>query len=197
MKWLLVLGIINLLVLIPVPLSSVLFWLFHSLQSFLYSAFFMTITLDMRLSIKAFQMYKKIQEDTNEGIQFFKDKLNKILKQLKLLITLLVTILGNLAILVISSILSASVTTLMVEDNSFYQIFVKHVLLSNSGYLTLIVHPLVYGLYFGEIHQPLCKRFKRIVRSCKFNKMNSFSPTQASSGQSIRRTWIHMDICNY
>ena len=82
-----------------------------------------TITLDIYLSIKAYQIYKKIQQENQEEGLRFKDKLNKILKQLKPLITLLVTILGSMAITLIAS--AFHVTTLNVE-NKLYQMFVKH-----------------------------------------------------------------------
>ena len=169
---------------------SVLVSLFTTLIP-LFFACFITITLDVYLSIKAYQMYKKIQEENDGETQVFKDKLSKILQQLKPMITLLVTILGSMGISAISSIVNIYVTTLMVEDNSSYQMFVKYIILSNSGILTVTLHPLVYGLYFREIRQPLCRRFKWIVQSCKCKtKRNTILPSQASSGQSRKRAWM-------
>ena len=134
-----------------------------------------TLTLDIYLSIKAYQIYKRIQKDSGEEVQVFKDKLNKVLEQLKPVITLLVTILGSTAMSVIASILYVS--TLTVEDES-YVMFINHILIPLFSNFTVILHTLVYGLYFREIRQPLCKRFKCIVQSCKFNKkMNSISPS--------------------
>ena len=138
---------------------------------------FITVMLDIYLSIKAYQVYKKIQQENGEA------KVNKTLQQFKPVITLLVTVLGSMAILVIVSIIHIT-ATLMVEDKS-YQLFVKHMSIINLGYLTVIVHPLVYGLYFSEIRRPLCRRLKRMVYSCK--TMNSISPSQ---GQSIQRAQI-------
>ena len=71
-------------------------------------------------------MYKKIQQENGEIKQVSKDKLNKILQQLKPMITLLVTILlGSMAIVLIISIFHVYVTTLNVENKS-YQTFVRH-----------------------------------------------------------------------
>ena len=83
----------------------------------------------MYLSIKAHQLYKKIQGEDVEGIQMYKDK-KRILQQLKPIITLLTTILGSIAIGVMVSIFYVS--TLIVQDNS-YQMLVRHITLLNSA----------------------------------------------------------------
>ena len=144
----------------------------------IFIACFFTVTLDAYLSIKAYQVYKKTQQDNREA--------KVTLQQLKPVITLLVTISGSMAILAINSIVYIT-ATLMVEDKS-YQLFVKHMLIINLGYLAVTLHPLMYGLYFSEIRQPLCRRFKRMVDCCK--TMNSIAPSQASGGRSIQRAWI-------
>ena len=144
-------------------------------------SFSITITLDVYLSIKGYQMYMKIQKENGEAKQMSTNKLNKLLKQLKPMITLLVTILGSTTIAVIISIIYASTVT--VEGPSF----LKYVILPNLPYLNKSLHTLVYGLYFRKIRQPLCRRLKRMVRNCKFNKnMNSISPGQVRSIQRAR-----------
>ena len=165
---------------------SVLVTVFSTIIPLLF-AFFMTIILDTYLSIKAYGIYKRVHEENGGRVQISNDKLNKTLQHLKPMITLLVTILGSLAISVISSSISALITALIAEDNS-YQIYLKHVLSSNTGYLTMVVHQLVYSLYFKQIRRPLCRRFKRMTRSFKFT--NSVSPSQARNGRSIRRAWM-------
>ena len=151
----------------------------------IFLAFSITITLDAYLSIKAYQVYKRIQKEDGEEKQMSKNRLNGILKQLKPMITLLVTILGSTTIAVIISIIYAS--SLTVEGTSF----LKHVVLPNLPYLNLSLHPLVYGLYFTKIRQPLCRRLKRMAQSCKFNKtMNAVSPSQAYHGRSIQTAWM-------
>ena len=148
-----------------------------------FLAFFITITLDAYISIKAYQMYKRIQKEN--GV-VSKDKLNKTLRQLKPVITLLVTILGNTTITVITGIIY-SFMSLTMEGPSF----IKYVVMPNLLYLNLSLHPLVYGLYFTKIRQSLCRRLKRIVQNCKFNKkMNAISPGQARNGRSIQRAWM-------
>ena len=136
--------------------GSFLVILFGTIIPILLS-FSITITLDVYLSIKAYQIYKKIQKENGEEKQMFKNKLNKLLKQLKPLTTLLVTILGSTMIGVIISIIYVS--TVIVEGSSF----LRYVILPNLPYLQLSLHPLVYGLYFRKIRQPLCRRLKRMV----------------------------------
>ena len=148
-------------------------------------SFSITVTLDAYLSIKAYQVYKRIQKENGEDKQASKNKLSKLLQQLKPMITLLVTILGSTAISVIIAIIFVSAATM--EGTSL----VEHVILPNLPYLHFSLHPLVYGLYFRKIRQPLCRRLKRMVQSCKFNrKMNSILPGQYSNGRSIQQAWM-------
>ena len=131
-------------------------------------------------------MYKRIQKENGEDKQVFKDKLNKILRQLKPMITLLVTILGSTAIAVIVVIIYhyASIT-------AGGALLVTHVVLPNFPYLVMSLHMVVYGLYFRKIRQPLCRRLKRMMRSCKFNKKaNAISPSLAYYDRSTRRAWM-------
>ena len=154
--------------------QSLLVSLFTSIFP-IFLACAITIILDVYLSIKAYQMYKKIQKESGEEIEVFKDKLNQIFRQLKPMITLLVTILGSLAITVIASVVYIYAKTLRVENES-YQTFLKHILVYNLGVLSSIVHPVVYGLYFRDIRRPLCNKVKRIVQSCKFNAIAPNQP---------------------
>ena len=147
----------------------------------IFLAFFITITLDTYLSIKAYQMYKKIQKENGEEKQMSKNKLNKILHQLKPMITLLVTILGTTAMAVIGVIIYELTET--VEGTSL----VKLIIMPNLPYLYSLLHPLIYGLYFTKIHLELCRRLKHMAQSCK---MNSVSPDQACIDRSIQRAWM-------
>ena len=147
-----------------------------------------TITLDVYLSIKAYQLYKKYQGKNGEGIQMHVQDNNKTLQQVKPIITLLVTVSGNIAIAVIGCIVYVS--TLMVENKS-YQMFAKYIILPNLLHLALILHPLVYGLYFKQIRQPLCRRLKCMKQYCKCKrKLNSIVPSQACNGWPIHIAWM-------
>ena len=118
------------------------------------------MALDVYLSIKAYQMHKKIQKENGEVQQMSKNKLKRILQQLKSMITLFVTILGNTTLTVIASIIYVSAST--VEGPSP---------IANTCHIVnfnLSVYPLVYGLYFTNIHQPLCRRLKHTLQSCKY-----------------------------
>ena len=139
----------------------------------LFLACFIAITLDIYLSIKAYQMYKKFQGNNGERLQMPNDK-NRTNLHLKPIITLLITILGNVAITAIVSIMY--VLTLIMEKTS-YQMFVRQVIIPNSAQFTVILCSLVYGLYFSKIRRSLCRRFKHMMQCCNFKrKMNSISP---------------------
>ena len=126
-------------------------------------------------------MYKKIQKENGEEKQMSKNKLNKILHQLKPMITLLVTILGTTAMVVIGVIIYE--LTVTVECTSL----VKLVIIPKLHYLYSSLHPLIYGLHFTKIRQALCRRLKRMAQSCK---MNFVSPDQAGNDRSIQRAWM-------
>ena len=80
----------------------------------IFLAFFITIPIDVYISIKAYQVYKRIQKENEEDKQASTDKLSEILRQLKPLITLLVTILGSTAIAVIIVIIYSYATITLV-----------------------------------------------------------------------------------
>ena len=150
---------------------------------FVFLTFSITITLDIYLSVKAYQVYKRIQKEEGEDKQASKDKLNKLLRQLKPLITLLVTILGSTTLTVIIGI-SYNITG---GEPSLFQ----QMILPNLPYFDMSLHVVVYGLYFKKIRQPLCRRLKRMVRSFKLNKKrNSISPGQAWYGRPIQAAWM-------
>ena len=107
---------------------------------------FITIPLNVYLSIKAYQVYKRIQTENGEDKQVSTDKLREILRQLKPMITLLVTILGSTVLAVIIAIIYnyASITAGQPS-------FLTHVILPNMPYLDVSLHVMVYGLYFRKI----------------------------------------------
>ena len=151
----------------------------------IFLAFFITIPIDVYISIKAYQVYKRIQKENEEDKQASTDKLSEILRQLKPLITLLVTILGSTAIAVIIVIIYSYATITAGRPS-----FLTHVILPNMPYLDMSMHMVVYGMYFRKIRQPLCRRLKRVMRSCTFNKkMNSVSPSQTFYGRSAQTAW--------
>ena len=114
----------------------------------IFLAFSITIPLDVYISIKAYQVYKRIQKENGEDKQTSKDQL-KLLRQLKPLITLLVTILGSTAITVISAIIYNRLLMTAGRPSSL-----AYVILPNMLHLNLSLHMVVYGLYFRKIRQP-------------------------------------------
>ena len=100
-------------------------------------------------------MYKRVQKKNGEDKQAFKNKLNQ---QLKPMITLLVNILGSTSVAVIV-VITYHYASMISEGPSV----LKHIILPNLPYLDMLLHPLVYGLYFRKVRQPLCRRLKRMV----------------------------------
>ena len=108
----------------------------------IFLAFSITIILDIYLSIEAYQVYKRIQKEEGEDRQ---DKLNKLLRQFKPLIMLLVTILGSTTIAVIVAI-TYNHTLITAGKPSLF----KQAMLLNLA-LDMSLHVIVYGLYFKNI----------------------------------------------
>lgn len=54
-----------------------------------------------------------------------------------------------------------------------YQDVMELVIASNSSYVVLILQPLVYGLYFKQVREPMMKHLRRILR---IDKINSVAP---------------------
>ena len=90
-------------------------------------------------------------------------------QDLKPVITLLVVIFGNVFIILVFSVLN------MLGRNSsvFYQELVEYIIIPNGGYLIHLFNPLVYGLYFRQVRDPMMKHLRRFMR---MNKVNAVAP---------------------
>ena len=128
---------INCLGLVSVCTSRLPLLTYFSMEGFPYFlAFFITITLDMYLSIKAYQVYKKVQKENGEDKQVVKDNLNQMYRQLKPMITLLVNILGSTIVAVIV-VITYHYASMISEGPSV----LKHIILPNLPYLNMLLHP--------------------------------------------------------
>ena len=122
----------------------------RALPLFLASLF--TAIINIYLTIKAYQIYKKIQEQSelsgghssdNEQLKALKKKQASVKKHLKPMITLLVVVLGTSSIGLLFPLLYIPVVFL--ESPTVYEEFIQYVLTPNLGYLLLLFHPFVYG----------------------------------------------------
>ena len=140
----------------------------------LFSTCFITIFLDVYLTIKAYQVHKQIQEESelsgghtedNDQLKSLKKKEATIRKHLKPVITLMVTVIGNSFIGLLFPILFVSATFL--EPPTLYEKIVRYIITPNIGYLTFLLHPFAYALYFKQVREPMMRLLKRITCPCK------------------------------
>ena len=151
--------------------------LLHTLITFIFPIFLaclLTVILNIYLTIKAYQIRKKIQEESklsgghrrdNDKLKALKKKEVNIKKHLKPMITLLVVVLGSTSIGLLFPLLFFP--TVFLESGTLYKEVMRHVVGSNIGFTSLLFHPLVYGLYFKQVREPMMRLLKRITCPCK------------------------------
>jgi len=140
----------------------------------------LTIILNIYLAIKAHHIHRQIEKETklagtidspSERMTALKKKQSGIKRHRKPLITLLVIVLG-------STFIGLTFTPLyllgrFLIGSQGYQDLMELVVAPNMPYLVLLLQPLVYGLYFKQVREPMMKHLKRIFR---INKMNTVAP---------------------
>jgi len=157
-------------------------------------ACFLTTILNIYLTIKAYQVHKQIQEESklsgghsrdNDQLKALKKKQATIKKHLKPMITLLVVVLGSSTIGMLFPLLY--IPAVFLESPIVYERVMRYVVAPNIGYISLLLHPFVYGLYFKQIREPMMSFLKRITCPCKF-KSAAVAPLPL---QTNRVTWLH------
>ena len=161
----------------------------------IFLACLITIFLDVFLTIKAYQIRKRIQEESklsggnsrdNDQLKALKKKEANIRKNLKPVITLLVVVMGNaifglsLPIFFIPPLLLDSSTILM------YNNIVGYLIMPNIGYVNILLHPFAYALYFKQVREPMMRLLKTITCSCKCK-----SAAVAPQPRSNRINWLN------
>ena len=170
--------------------------LLETLMTFILPIFlacFFTALLNIYLTIKAYKIHKQIQEQSklsgghsksNEQCISLKKKQTTIKKHLKPMITLLVVVSGTSSIGLLFPLLF--IQTIFLESPEIYEGVIRYVVGPNIGFLSLLFHPLVYGLYFKQVREPMMRLLKRIVYPCKCK-----SAAVAPQLQRNRITWLH------
>ena len=154
-----------------------------------------TVFLDVYLTIKAYQIHKQIQEqsklsgghgrpDNDQVVKTLRKKEANIKKHLKPMITLLVVVMGNSFIGLLFPILFVSATLL--ESPAVYESVVRYIITPNIGYITFLIHPFAYALYFKQVREPMMRLLKRITYPCKCK-----SATIAPQPQRNRINWLN------
>ena len=159
----------------------------------IFLACLLTVALNIYLTIKAYQIHKRIQEETklsgghrrnNEQLKALKEKEATIKKHHKPMITLLVVVLGSTSIGLLFPLLFYP--TVFLESDTLYERVIRHVVGSNIGFTSLLLHPLVYGLYFKQVREPMMRLLKGITCPCKHK-----SAAVAPQPQRRITTWLN------
>ena len=144
-------------------------FLVHILPILLASS--LIVSLNIYLSIKAYQVNKEIQREArlsgaSSEIEALKQKRSNIKKDLKPIITLLVVISGSSSIAVLF-ILVLNLLQLLWDYETIMK--VEQVLGPNIIFIVILLHPIVYGLYFKQVQESMMKTLKRLFCKNKFN----------------------------
>ena len=135
---------------------------------------FFAAVVNIYLTIKAYQVHKQIQEESkllggcsgnNDRLKTLKKKQATIRKHRKPMITLLVVVLGTSSIGILFPLLY--IPTVFPQSPEAYEEMIRYVVLPNIGFLSVLFHPFVYGLYFKQIREPMIRLLKRITCPCK------------------------------
>ena len=151
-----------------------------------------TISLDVFLTIKAYQLHKKIQEESklsghsrdNGQLKALKKKEATIKKNLKPVITLLVVVMGNSFFGLLFGILF--IPAVLLDSPTVYKSVVRYVITPNLGYVVSLIHPFAYALYFKQVREPVMRLLKRITCPCKCK-----SAAVAPQPQRNRINWLN------
>ena len=151
-----------------------------------------TVILNIYLTIKAYQIHKKIQEESklsgghsrdSDQLKALEKKEATIKKHLKPMVTLLVVVLGSTStglLFPLLLILAAFLKSPTVNE------VIRYVVIPNIGFIFILFHPLVYGLYFKQVREPMMALLKRITCPCKYK-----SAAVAPQPQRNRINWLN------
>jgi len=134
------------------------------------SASVLTVATDIYLVVKAYQMKKRIEAEsrlsgTTIELKGLKEKQAEIQKNLKPMMTLLIVTLGSTFMGTLFPIVYGISQTL---DSPVYKCFMHGVINTNIGYIMILLHPFVYGMYFKQVRGPMTKTIKSMI--CKFKQ---------------------------
>ena len=144
-------------------------FIFHMLLVFMASS--LTISLNIYLSIKAYKVHKQIEKETrlsggSSGVQSLKKKHNKLKKDLKPMVTLLMLIIGS-SMIAFLFVLLLNISKLLWDDLVIMR--VEQALHPNIAYVVLLLHLVVYGLYFKQVRDQMVRKLKNLLNRYKFN----------------------------
>ena len=144
-------------------------FLSNTLVPFLASSF--ALILDAYLTYKAYQIRKQIEQEgkllggNSKQLEALKRKQNSIKKHIKPMITLTVVMLAGSLLGILLFPLYTFIA--LVDDNLAFEDFLHKLLMPIAGYTTILLHPLIYGVYFKQVREPMMKVLWCVTGSCK------------------------------
>ncbi|XP_065883946.1 galanin receptor 2b-like [Dysidea avara] len=143
--------------------------LFRLLPMFLSST--VAISLNAYLTIKAYKIRKQIQQESklsgvNSQVAVLKKTHTKIKKDLKPAITLAVVLFGSSSITLVY-VLLLHLLGLLWNPQIIAEVDVT--VSPNIIFIVFLLHPVVYGLYFKQVREPMMKTLKGLNCKNKFN----------------------------
>ena len=151
--------------------SFILFFLTFLLPVFALSL--IALVLNVYLSFKAYQVQGQIRAEsrlsgaTSNEVNKLKKKQATIKTHLKPMITLLVVVLGSSSFGLLFPIFYIPARTL--ESSELYEDMITYMVAPNIGYLVVLLHPFVYGLYYKQVREPMMQVLRRVICRSKFN----------------------------
>ena len=129
----------------------------------------LAMVFNVYLAIKAYQIHKQIQKETTlsgvtSEVEALREKQHKIKKHLKPIVTLLVVMFSSSFIAFLFLLLLIPVRLLWHHEN-----VIEYIIAPNVIYIVFLLHPIVYGLYFKQVREPIVKTPKRMLCKNKFN----------------------------
>ena len=141
----------------------------------IFAISFVVLILNAYLTYKAYEIQRQIQKEsklsgaTSNEVNNLKKKQAIIKTHLKPMITLLVVVLGSSAIGLIVPLIYFPAIAL--GSPAVYENFLRYGVTPNISYLTILLHPFVYGLYYKQVREPMMKVLKRVTCRKKFNSV--------------------------
>lgn len=126
-----------------------------------------TISVNIYLAFKAYKIHKQIQKETklSGATVTFKKKLAKLKKDMKPVVTLLMILFGS-SLVAKLFILMLNLSTHLFSHQTTKE--VDQALNQNLMLIVFFIHPIVYGFYFKQIHEPMVRKLKGLCFRNKF-----------------------------
>ena len=129
-----------------------------------------TTTLNVYLAYQVYQVHRQIQKETRlsgatSQVEALQQKRRKIRQHMKPIFTLLIILLGNSLISLV--FISIYIPGQFLVTNSVYHNIMEYVVRPNIIYCSPLLHPIVYGIHFKQIREPMMKLVLHWYNRCR------------------------------